>query len=150
MFGEPQLSRRVTGLMPGEDPLEWWKEELLAPGQDIPDAPQCGFYERTIARGGVPAPARIWREPQRDAEGYMTGWDVLLCEVGGEARDALFEWSRLAESPIEEARYRFELADGAWCREYAPNEPKAQPGRAVDLRALPPPVFEKLKRRQRR
>lgn len=140
--GEPKFDRVVEALPSPEEALEWWAEELKAPGQRIPDGPQCGFYERRLVKGGPRVPARIWRDPELDpVTGEPTSREVLRCQVGTKRADAVTEWGRLAMRPITKAKYEFEIADGAWCRMHAPHDPKACPEKVVDLTKVPVPVF---------
>ena len=37
------------------------------------------------------------------------------------------------ERVVDEAEYRFRVADAAWAREHAPDEPQAQPRKPIDL-----------------
>lgn len=120
-----------------EDPFEWHREELLAPGQRLPDAPQVGYYQRRLQKGGVFVPARIWREPETDFMGKETGKEVLRCEVGGQMRDANSEWGRLAMHPISEETYRYEKADADHAKKYRPGDPKATPHVRPDIMKMP-------------
>jgi 5'-3' exonuclease len=133
--GDPQFSRAVPHV---SDQFEWWREELLASGQRLPDDPQSGFYHRRLVKSGPFVPARIWREPEIDAEtGKPTGRDVVRCEVGGMARDPFNEWARLSMSPIAKAAYEFEMADAAHAKKWRPDDPKASPTVPVDLSKTP-------------
>lgn len=120
-----------------DDPYLWWREELAAPGQRLPDEPQAGYYQRRLVKGGPFVPARIWRERETDFMGKETGREVLRCEVGGQARDANSEWSRLAMNPISEATYRYEHADAAHAKRYRPGDPKANPTERPDILKMP-------------
>lgn len=134
---EPSLARPCDHVA---DPYEWWREELLAPGQRIPDLPQCGYYKRKLIKGGPYVSARVWRECEIDVEtAESTERDVLLCEVNGFRRDPHSEWMRLATQPITEEEYRFEVADCAHARRYRPDDPKAQPHKKINLLATPAP-----------
>lgn len=148
--GEPQHQRGVPALPPDVDAREWWREELLAPGQKVPDVPQCGFYRRRLVRGGPWCPARIWREESRDYEtGERTGRDVLLCEVAGRAKDAVHQWDSLARSPIPEADYLHMVAVSAWAQQYSPDDPLASPHKAIDFMKVPAPVFKPKRKASR-
>ncbi len=96
--------------------------------------PREGFYMRTRAPGGAFVPAKIWFDDgDRDPEtGELMSDQVLRCEVDGKPADPYDQWLRLAKHPITEAKYRFMVADAAWCREHAPDEPKAQPFNPID------------------
>ena len=104
IFGlDPQLLRVVDKVKAS---LEWWREELAAPGQRLPDLPQCGFYMRRIVKGGAFVPARIWRDPEYDlVTDIPTGREILRCELGTKAVDPMAEWVRLSAQPISEVEY---------------------------------------------
>lgn len=143
---DPKLARPAERVA---DPLEWYREEMAASGQKIPDEPQAGYYQRRLVRQGPFVPARIWREPELDANtGEPTGADLILCEVDGRRRDPLAEWARLATQPITVDEYRFLVKNAEWARTHAPHDPAANPRRAIDLNQLPPPVFSKRKVRK--
>lgn len=142
---DPQTVRVVDT---AEDPFEWWREELLARGQRLPDLPQCGFYKRKLVKGGTWIVGRIWREPETGADGKPTGKELLRCDVGGKVRDANAEWARLAMYPVPEAEYRYEIADSDHAKKYRPDDPKAAPHKAIDIRKMPaqyPPRTQKEK-----
>lgn len=144
---DPQLIRIVP---PAEDPFEWWREELAAPGQKVPEQPQCGFYERRLAKGCPFVAARIWREPELDpVSGEPIGQEWLRCEVGGKARDPLAEWVRLSMKPIKQSDYNFEIADCAHAKAYRPGDPKVDPTKAIDILKMPaqfPPATKKRRK----
>jgi DNA polymerase-1 len=120
------------------DPMAWWKEELLASRQPVPDEPQCGFYQRRLARRCPFVPARIWRERAADpVTGKPLDRDMLRCEVAGKPRDPFSEWQWLFGNPITEATYKFEIADGEWLKVYQPDHPKAHPDKPVDILKMP-------------
>lgn len=104
LFGErAQLVRVVPRI---ENPFEWWEEELAAKGQNIPEVPQCGYYERRLAHGTNPVAARIWREPELDFLTHLpNGQDLLMCEVNGKRRDAYNEWGFLCMRPVSQKRF---------------------------------------------
>lgn len=136
---EPKMQRTVAKL-DAEAALEWWHEECLVPGQPVPDEPQAGFYLGTLVRKGPLVPARIWREGEVDfVTETPTGNQILRCTVAGNPRDPVIEWQKLARRPIPQAEYEFQIADGAWAREFAPSDPKANPGQPIDLLKAPPP-----------
>ena len=149
IFGlDPQMSRPVPRL--NSDPYEWWTEELSAPGQIIPEMPQCGYYERRIVQGGVYVPCRIWREPEVDLDSSQpTGNDLLMCEVDGKRRDPLSEWASLAMRPVKRSHFEFEQADIAHARKYRPLDPKAHPDKPIDIASLPVPSFKSQPRRRK-
>lgn len=148
---EPKL-RRVVDRMTDEAAYEWWIEELLVSGQDQPDFPQCGCFERRLVRGGVFVPASIWREAELDpVTGEPTGQQILRCQVGSNIRDPFIEWPMLARRPIRREKYDFQMADHGWAKLYAPTDPKANPNKPIDILAHPAPrcpgVQQKRKKR---
>lgn len=143
LFGtDPKFRRPID-----EDkrPLDWWRKELKSPGQNIPETPQCGFYMRRLGVGFPFVGARIYRERELD---FMTekptGRDILMCEVGGKARDPVSEWGRLCTHPIPEARYRKLIAAA-----HDPSRPEATPSKKINFNTLQAPLFDKRKRRRR-
>lgn len=132
---DPQLSRPVDRLA---EPFEWWTEELLAPGQKMPDLPQCGYYQRRLVRDGPLVPACIWREAELDIEtAEPTGRDVLLCAVNGQRRDPFSEWAKLAMQPIKREEYEFQMKDFDHARRYRPGDPKASPRKPINRLDMP-------------
>ena len=125
------------------DEWGWWKEELKHPGQRLPVDPQPGYYKRKLVKGGPFVMARIWREADP-----ATGKTVVRCEVGGQARDPLAEWTRLSMAPITAAEFGFEVADADHARKYRPGDPKATPGRSINLLLQPAPCNPRRRRPQ--
>lgn len=117
---------------------DWWEEELKAPGQVVPDLPQCGYYERRITPKGLFVPACIWREDELDPiTGAQTGQQILRCHVGNAPMDPILEWAKLGKHPITKEKYSFEIADRAWLAAHDPAHPKNRPHSPVDRTALP-------------
>lgn len=147
-IGAGHMAESIFGLNPSqyrpaevdEDPLKWWREELVAPGQAVPTAPQCGFYQRRLVRGGPLVKARIYREK-------MNGSEVLACEVDGRARDPLAEWPKLWMSPIREAEYNFRGALATHVRKHEPTHPLADPRNPIDLKSAPLSVNPKARKK---
>ena len=105
------------------------------------DAPQPGFWLIRQAKGAPQVPACIRRfhthyEPGNPLN-LMERSPFLAAEIAGEYIGLDAVWQRKGE-PITEAEYRFRCADANWAKQHAPEEPIANPRRAVDLRALPP------------
>ena len=133
---------------PLENPFEWWEDELIAPGQRVPELPQCGFYRRKLVKGGPWVAARIWRDPEQDYEtGKPTGQDVLRCMVGTERRDPVAEWGRLCNQPIKREDYSYEIADADHAKKWRPGDPKANPRKPINLLTSPSPRNPKPLRR---
>ena len=126
----PRMQRVVP---PMDDPQEWWRDELEAPGQPVPDAPQCGYYETRLVRGAVLVGARIWREDEIDPiTGEKTGQQILRCMVGEQPRDPVHEWQTLCRRPIKLERYEWRRGVAAWAKQYAAHEPEANPTVPID------------------
>jgi hypothetical protein len=110
----------------------------------------AGCYKTRIVKGGVYVPVLIYR--------------VCCCTIGGSVDH---EWTDLCDRfpqppaaklngkpgylnevwgraqwflPISREQYDFMLADAIWCEQYAADDPKANPERAVDLN-LAKPIF---------
>lgn len=137
IFGlDPKNARDVKRVA---DPLDWWREELIAPGQSIPDDPQSGFYKTKNVHKGPWVPARIWRETEAGKDGADTGRDMVFCEVDGRPRDPSAMWVRLSMYPISEADFNFMRADSAHAKAYRPDDPKADPHQPINLIAAKAP-----------
>lgn len=142
---DPKLARSAA---PDPRPLDWWEEELKAPGQRIPETPQCGFYQRRLVKGGVFVPCRIWREPELDANtGQLTGMELILCTVGDWRRDPLAEWPRLAMAPIPDIEYRHLMRVHAWAKVHDPKSPEANPRKPAITVDMEPPTFTKTSKK---
>lgn len=149
--GTPQMSRVVDPIPSMEDETDWWNEELMVPGQPVPDLPQCGYYERRLHKHGVFVPAVIYREREMDlVTGEPTGQDILRCIVGDSQADPILEWPRLFRYPISQTKYQFEMADARWAKAYSPDDPKANPTAAVDFLALKAPTFNQSASQKRK
>lgn len=100
-----------------------------------------GFFMIRLVRGGAEVPAAIFLVPfveEGDADdARMEMSPHLEATIRGEPASV----GRVAGArgrEITEAEYRFQMADHAWLREWAPGDPKANPRRPVDVRAMPP------------
>lgn len=128
---------------PIEDPFEWWREELaITSGKrgKLPEVPQCGFYKIKLVHGGPWVGARIWREPELDLEtNKPTGRDVLRCEINGKPVDPYSKWFSLAMYPVKAAEFDFEMADADHAKKFRPDDPKANPHKAVDFMKMKAP-----------
>ncbi len=109
-----------------------------------PDEPQPGWYKRTLARGGVFVPARIWIFQDVDSEtGELLSDEELQCEVDGGRRDAYDEWSWLCRHPISEAEFRYLTQLRTHAQLHEPDLPIANPRRPVDWIKAPLPQFSR-------
>lgn len=113
--------------------------------------PVAGTYAMKMARGGVRVPVRIWFGPAIiDGEEQDRGHD-WRCEIDGrtdrwEKDDEGYScrvpievdraWPYCAREPIDDAEYRFLIADAQHAREHRPDHPKAQPREKIDFNKL--------------
>ena len=105
-----------------------------------PDEPQAGFYKTKMVRGGPWVPVRLWYGEPLDPE---TGERLdrsprWQCLVGQDWRDPFATWPRCCDRPISADEYRFLIDDADWCKKFAPQEPPANPGAAIDLNRIDP------------
>lgn len=150
IFGDPKYSYVVDAMEPMAT-YEWWTEELLAPWQEVPETPQCGYYERrALPRSQVPrgqvsphVPVQIWRDAEIGPDGKRTGRDLLRCTVAGRPSDPMREWQRICRAPIKREDYEFRMADAAWAKQFAPDDSRANPQTPIDPKTAPLPKFEK-------
>lgn len=133
---------------PREAAYHWHAEAIRGVYGDVhdphPDDPQCGWYKRTLAKGGVFVPARIWIDANVDiGTGELLEPEALLCEVDGERRDAYEQWSWLCSNPITEAEFDYLIALRRHAQQHEPDLPIANPRRPVDWLKAPLPSFRK-------
>lgn len=103
------------------------------------DQPEPGYYRRRLVKNGPFVACRIWIERDIDPDtGEIIADDKYLCTVDGKPASAMEQWSWLASHAISKEEYDFMLADADWCRKYAPDDPKANPTKAINLRATKP------------
>jgi len=115
--------------------------------------PIPGYYATRLVRGGPRVAVRIWfgppliegeeldRSPRWcvEIDGNTDRWELdeeagYRCRVPLEVERV---WPFCAKEPIDEAEYRFLVADAAHAREWRPDDPKAEPRKAVDFNTLP-------------
>jgi hypothetical protein len=139
LFGLDCQDQRIVDRV--ADPLEWWREELVRPGQVLPAMPQCGFYQTKFVRGGPWVPARIWREPRQDpVTDEDTGMDTLRCDVNGKPKDPLEMFTRLSMHPLKQSEFNLMAAKIGWAVAYDPDSPLANPHQTIDLTKQPAPT----------
>lgn len=102
-----------------------------------------GFFKTRLVRGGAWVACRIWTEEDRDPEtGDLLADIVYRAEIDGrevEWRDgALRGWPW---TPIDEAEYRYLLANADWERQYQPAGPAANPTRPAREAAASASLF---------
>lgn len=127
------------------DMLVWHRNALLGIladdfKVDHAEDPQCGWFKRKLVKNGPWVPAKIWLY-QKIEDGCLVGDSQFQCEVGGKYADAEREWSWLNGNPITEAEYNYLVASCEWSRDYAPDEPMANPRQPVDWLTVPTPTF---------
>lgn len=136
IFGDRTDQKMIRVVEHVHDAFEWWREELLAPGQPVNSFPQCGFFSRRLMKDGAPVGGRIWREAEIDfITQRPTGMDMLLCDVDGKRRDPFDQWGYLCMSPLSERAYRALCGKVAKSRETLSEK--------VDLMIVKPPIFKK-------
>lgn len=75
-------------------------------GPIVAEEPQCGWFKRRLVKNGPWVPARIFYEqPIDEATGELTGDEVMRCEVDGQRRSPVDEWTWLANHPISQEDY---------------------------------------------
>lgn len=117
---------------------EWHTAALAGEKPQITSEPRCGWFKRTLVKGGAPVGARIWMEQSTDPDtGELVGDEIIRCEVGGKERDATDEWLWLANYPISEADYLYLIADAQWAKNHAHQAPQANPREPVRSRNIP-------------
>lgn len=126
----------------------WHTEKLKGVYGDAedahPDDPQCGWFKRTLSRGGVFVPARIWLDAVVDiGTGELLEPETMLCEVDGQRRDAYDQWSWLCRHPISESEFNYLTQMRRHAQQHEPDLPIANPRRPVDWLKAPLPQFRK-------
>ncbi|OAN53860.1 hypothetical protein A6A04_13285 [Paramagnetospirillum marisnigri] len=103
------------------------------------DIPEEGYYFTRHVRGGPRIPARIWRSIATDP---VTGETLdrsplLQAEIGGSPCDPNVIWPRVCGQEITKAEFDYLTAEAEWCAEHAPNDPAANPRRAISPLTTP-------------
>jgi hypothetical protein len=106
-------------------------------------ADKPGFYAVRMARGAVEVACKVSHGPTCDpetGEPLDRSWHWTIEINGKVAHSGPGVWERLLVGrPIDEAEYRFLLADRQWASEFAPSSPEANPSRRVDSASIPMP-----------
>jgi hypothetical protein len=106
--------------------------------------PRLGFFKMTLCKGGPMVPVQVAERGERCPK---TGEPLEDIEVLVEVDGQLVRLDRVDETvarvniwatAIDRAEYQFMLADSEWCRERAPDDPKAKPRVAIDLETADP------------
>ena len=133
---------------PREVAYRWHTEALQGVYGDAedphPDDPQPGWYKRTLVRGGVFVPARIWLDAETDiGTGELLSPETMLCEVDGKRLDAYEQWSWLCRHPIPESEFLYLTQLRRHAALYELDLPIATPNEPVDWLNVPLPTFRK-------
>lgn len=119
------------------------KGDLADDFHHIGEEPQCGWFKRSLVKGGPLVPARIWMYQPTDESGDLIGDETLQCEVDGKFADPEQQWSWLCGNPISEAAFKHLTALRQWSDQHAPDEPYANPRKPIDWLKVPTPQFGK-------
>lgn len=131
--------------------LAWYWQAMNDKALHLPieaefETPHCGWFQTRVVRGGPPVPARIWIEQELCPDtGELLSDEVMRCEIAGQLRDPYESWHYLFREPIDEAQYRYLMARGEYARNFAPDEPAANPFKALDWLHVPTPTFREEK-----
>ncbi len=108
----------------------------------IVDQPEVGFYKTRLVKGGPWVPVRIFMGVTPDPDFPENSMDrpaIIQATIGGEPHsDPIQLWIWCAGDPIDEAEYKWRMADKAWCVQFANQEPAANPRRPIVVRDTKP------------
>jgi hypothetical protein len=108
----------------------------------VTNEPQCGWFKRRLAKGGVYVPARIWLvgiiDPETDE---LMSDELMACEVAGEMSDVDDEWTYVCQHPITENEFRYMEATRIYCALHEPKHPINAPRTPVNWLTSPIPEF---------
>lgn len=130
------------------DRYEWHRNAMrgvLADDELVyTEEPQCGWYKRTLVKGGPQVPARIWIERELDPmQPEAPAIDVIKCEIGNRMVDPVREWTWLCQRPISQSEYNYLRHLMDYAAQHDPQEPLANPRKPMDWTKMRPPVFKK-------
>jgi hypothetical protein len=84
-------------------------------------------------------PAAIWSSPyEPGTDNLLSTGPILAAAIAGEPVDPVTVWT-MRKRPVDEAEYKFRVADQAWLRQAQPDDPKVNPRQPVDLKTMAPP-----------
>lgn len=131
------------------DDLSWYRAAIAGGRPQVTDDPHVGWYKRRLVKGGPEVPVRIWRHQEICQEtGELLGDSYLCCEVDGKPADPEEQWLWCCMQPIPEQEYAYLLRLSRYAKRHDQREPLAAPRKPVDLNVIPPPTFEKKRRRR--
>ena len=120
------------------DLYSWHRQALAGLKPQITHEPQCGWFKRRLVKGGPMVPARIWLHQEIDeATGELVGDEELRCDVAGKSVDPVDAWTWICADPITHERYLFMMANAEWAKANAPDEPEADPRKAINWNKAP-------------
>lgn len=106
--------------------------------------PVAGHYRRRLVKGGPWWPVVIWFGPPPDPDhpglelDRSPRWQAREGEWLRSGDDDIQNlWISCCREPISESEYRFMVAERAWCKQNAPDDPLANPTKPIDLNAQP-------------
>lgn len=102
--------------------------------------PQVGYYLMRFTKDGPLVPVEIRMCVSKDP---LTGEEldrspVLHCFTGDQERDPYETWERCAGRPIPQNEFLYREAVAAWAKQFAPDDPHANPRKPVDLTKMKP------------
>lgn len=106
--------------------------------------PSLGYYKITLVKGGVMVPVWVFEEGERDPETGEPLEDITLhvelnnSLVSDEKTDKWLERIALFGTAIPKSEYDYMIADLEYVKLHEPDDPKAQPGKPVDLSKAKP------------
>ena len=110
--------------------------------RDMNDPKPCLCLMKAVKHGPL-VPARIYWTDSEPGEPENTldrgGKPFLAAEIAGRTVNPERVWHAVWEAEIDEAEYKFRLAEIEWLRKYKPDDPLANPWEPVRIAAIPMP-----------
>jgi len=130
---------------PRDELYAWHTNAMMGRLAEAPavynEEPECGWFKTRLVRGGPFVPARIWLYQPTDADGQLTGPEVLQAELNGEYAAPQTVWERSSGNPISEHEFQYMTDLAAHLAEHAPDDPLANPRQRIDPFKIPTPKF---------
>lgn len=106
--------------------------------------PRPGFFAMRLVKGGAEVGAAIWRGCRCSVNGpehhhwreTCDRYPPLQAVINGQEAPVQRVWESGRE--IDEAEYEYLTRDAEWARQWAPEDPRAKPDQAADLRKMEP------------